>query len=189
MQGKKVVTVAFFGDGGIEQGPFHESMNFASLKKLPLLFVCENNFLATCTPISSRQSHDQIYKRAAGYGVPGYQLEGKNVSEVYQTAKEGVERALKGEGPTFLEVRCTRWKEHVGPNFDTHLGFRSKEEVEKAMADCPIISFKQTLLQEKLMSALEMESVSREIQNSMEEAVIFAKKSPFPDLEELYNDI
>jgi pyruvate dehydrogenase E1 component alpha subunit len=190
MQGKNQVSVGFFGDGGIEQGTSHEGMNFASLKKLPVLFICENNGLATCTPLSSRQPHDHIYTRAEGYGIPGIRVDGRKAEEVYQAALDAVERARKGEGPTLIEAKCYRWREHVGPNFDYHLGFRTSAEVEDEIKNgCPVKLFEQFIVKNKLLPQDSLTKISEDIQSQINEAVTFAKQSPFPDPAEIYDDI
>ncbi|MBI2118146.1 MAG: thiamine pyrophosphate-dependent dehydrogenase E1 component subunit alpha [Elusimicrobia bacterium] len=189
MKSKNHVSVAFFGDGAIEQGTFHEGLNFASLKKLPVLFICENNGLATCTPISSRQPFPDIYKRAESYMIPGIQVDGRNVHEVYQAAAIAVEKAKKGEGPTLIEAQCYRWREHVGPNFDYQLGFRSKEEVEKAIEKCPIKLLEEKIKNEKILSKEILLEISDLVTKEVDEAVNFAKESPFPEPEEIFMNI
>lgn len=188
MKLKNHVSVAFFGDGAIEQGTFHEGLNFASLKKLPVLFVCENNGLATCTPISSRQPFADIYKRAESYSIPGIQVDGTNAHKVYEAAEAAVERAKKGEGPTLIEALCYRWREHVGPNFDYHLGFRSKEDVEKAIEKCPIKCLEEKIKKENILSKEILLEISDTVTKEIEEAVLFAKESSFPEPEEIFMD-
>ena len=109
LQGKGQVVVAFFGDGGSNQGVFHESMNLASVWKLPVLFICENNQYALSTSYRQTTSVDQVARRAAGYGVPGVTIDGNNAVEVYLTVQEGVERARAGDGPTLVEAMTYRW--------------------------------------------------------------------------------
>jgi len=189
MQGKDTVSVSFFGDGAVEQGTFHEGLSFSSLKKLPVIFACENNGLATCTPISSRQPYSDLYKRAEGYHIPGVQVNGRNVLEVYEAAQDAVARARKGDGPTLIEMKCCRWKEHVGPNFDYNLGFRSKEEVEKEMGSCPVNNFRKLILENNILKENELKEISGNIDKEINEAVKFAKETPFPKPEEIYEDI
>ena len=189
MKGKDAVSVAFFGDGGVEGGAFHESMNFASLRKLPVLFICENNFLATCSFLSARQPYDDLYKRAEGYRVPGIQVDGTRIEEVHRAAKEAVQRARKGGGPTMIEARCYRWKEHVGPNFDTNLGYRTQEELDRWMKKDPVKLFESLLVKNMVFSRTELEEISGRIQKELDESVVFAKESPFPKPEEMYQDV
>ena len=189
MQGKDLVSVAFFGDGAIEQGAFHESLSFASLKKLPVLFICENNDLATCTHLDRRQPYSELYQRAESYHIPGVRTDGTKAETVYEAAVEAVERARSGGGPTFIEVVCYRWKEHVGPNTDYHLGHRSKEELDWWMARDPIKLFAQYSIKKKLLTQEKIGQISKDVQDQIEEAVLFAKESPFPKPEVMYTDL
>ena len=189
MQGKDIVSVAYFGDGGIEQGAFHESMNFASLKKLPVIFVCENNFLATCTWLSVRQPYQDLYRRAAGYGVPGVQVDGTKVLEVYEAARQAVEHARSGKGPFMIEAICCRWKEHVGPNEDTHLGFRTKEDLEEWKKKDPVKLFEKLLIEKNIVIKEDLEKISNDVQSQINEAVAFSKQAPFPKPEALYENV
>lgn len=186
MKGEKRVAVAFFGDGAVEQGPFHESLNFSVLKKLPVLFICENNGLATCTPLSKRQAHGDIAKRAEGYGLQGKKVDGNDVVEVWMAAEEAQQRALRGEGPTLIEALCYRWKEHVGPNYDHHLGFRTKEEVESQIKKCPIQRFEEKCVKENWLDLNQIQEINQSVQKEVEAAVTFAKESPFPKEEEIF---
>ncbi len=179
------VSVAFFGDGATEEGVFHESMNFASLKRLPVIFVCENNFYATYSHQSARQCADNIAQRAQPYQIPGFRLDGNNVLEVYEAARDAVERARRGEGPTLLECRTYRWLEHVGPHQDTHLGYRSEEEVKEWMERCPIKTLEKRLLEERVLSFEKIQRWRSGLEKEIEEAVTFAKESPFPSVETL----
>ena len=174
------VSVAFFGDGATEEGVFHESMNFASLKRLPVVFICENNFYATYSHQSARQCADNIYERAASYKMPGFRIDGNNVIEVYETTREAVERARRGEGPTLIECRTYRWLEHVGPYPDTHLGYRSEEELKEWMSRCPIKTFEGRLLKEGMLTSAAIEQLASDLHKEISEAVLFAQKSPFP---------
>lgn len=183
------VSVAFFGDAATEQGSFHESLNFAALKKLPILFVCENNFLATHTPLSERQAQDNIWERGAIYGVPGFRLDGTNAIEVYEAATRTVSRARQGEGPSLLECRAYRWKEHVGPNEDFNKGYRSKEELEAWKARCPILQLENLFREKSLFTESALKEIGLEIDKEIEEAVRYAKESPFPDPSELLTEI
>ena len=188
-QNKNNVVVAFFGDGSLEQGTFHESLNFASLHKLPIIFVCENNEIATCTHISARQPHKELHQRAAGYRIPGVRVDGTKVTEVFFSTQRAVRRAQSGHGPTFIEATCYRWKEHVGPNTDYHLGHRTKEELDAWMQKDPIKLFEQILETHNLLPDVERKSIVRSVEQDIETAIQFAKQSPFPKLEAIFTDI
>ena len=188
-QKKKSVSVAFFGDAATEQGVFAESLNFAALKKLPVLFICENNFFATHTPLTDRQAVNNISERGKIYNVPGVCLEGDNVLEIYKNALPMVERARSGNGPSILEVRAYRWKEHVGPNQDYNLGYRTQEELEEWMSRCPITNLEKEILNKKWLDKNELENAKNKIDQKIEDAVAFAKSSPFPEPAELLTEI
>ncbi|MBI2870536.1 MAG: thiamine pyrophosphate-dependent dehydrogenase E1 component subunit alpha [Candidatus Omnitrophica bacterium] len=179
------IALVFFGDGATEEGVFHESMNFAALKKLPVVFVCENNFYSCYTHQRFRQPLDNIYKRAGVYGMPGDCVDGNNVVEVWQAAREAVERARGGGGPSLLECRTYRWLEHVGPHDDTHLGYRSEEEVRQGREECPIKRLQRELQAENLMTPEKVARWEEGIGRELDLAVAFAEQSPFPDARDL----
>ena len=189
MQKDNRVAVVFFGDAATEEGVFHESLNFASLKNLPVIFVCENNFYAVYSHLSARQASDNIYKRAEAHNMPGVRVDGNDVIAVFETAQEAIKQARGGEGPTLIECRTYRWKEHVGPYFDYDLGYRSKEELDEWIEKCPLKRYKEFLLNHHVMSELEMNQIAKQIDDEIEEAVQFAKNSPFPDASELTADV
>ena len=189
MQGRDRVAVAFFGDGAVEQGAFHESLNFASLQKLPVLFVCENNFFATHSHQSARQPADNIYERAAGYVIPGIRVDGTDVWAVYEAARSAVERARSGAGPTLLEIRLYRWKEHVGPNFDYALGYRTKEELDTWMARCPLRLFAERLTAEGVCQQAELARMAAELDGEIDKAVRYARASPEPTRDDMLADV
>ena len=183
------VSVTFFGDGATDEGVFHECLNFASLQKLPVIFICENNLYSTHLRLSFRQPADNIYKKAEGYMMPGIRIDGNNVIEVFRASREAVERARNGEGPTLIECRTYRWRAHVGPWHDLDFWFRTKEEVESWIAKCPIKRHKELLLNPEILSESEEEQITKQIDEEIEEALIFAKESPFPDESELTEDV
>lgn len=179
------VAVVVFGDGATEEGVFHESMNFASLKKLPVVFICENNFYAVYTHQSARQCADNIFERASAYRMPGERIDGNNVLDVYHATGAAIARARKGDGPSLIECQTYRWLEHVGPHSDTHLGYRSEEELRKWLARCPLKKFRELLLREGIMSEEDIRKITSQVAEEIEEAVTFAKSSPSPDASEL----
>jgi len=189
MQGNRRVSVAFFGDGGVDEGSFHESLNFASLKKLPVLFVCENNFYATNSPQSARQPADNIAQRAESYLIPGIRVDGNDVMAVFKASREAIKRVRNGDGPTLIECRTYRWMAHVGPNYDFELGCRPKKELDQWMRRCPINRYEDFLLNKNLMSQPEMTEIADHLEKEIEEAVIFGQNSPFPGRNELLDDL
>jgi pyruvate dehydrogenase E1 component alpha subunit len=180
------VSVTFFGDGGSDEGTFHEGLNFAALKKLPVIFVCENNFYATNSPLAARQPHPDIYKRAAGYGIPATLLDGNDAVAIYLAARAAVARARQGAGPTLLECRTYRWKGHVGPDCDHEKGCRPKEDLLAWMEKCPVELLKEDLLRTGVIELRWYNKLLQETDQKLDAALKFAKESPFPPKEELY---
>ncbi len=184
LQDTQRVAVAFFGDGASDEGAFHESLLFASLKELPVVLVCENNFYAVNSPISARQPDDSIVRFAGSYRIPGVQIDGTDVLAVHGAARTAVDRARAGEGPTLLECRLYRWRGHVGPECDYPKGCRPKEELEQWMERCPINNFTRFLLERGVTTERGMERVRNEIDATLDEALCLARQSPFPAGEE-----
>jgi len=148
IRGDKRVAVTFFGDGATGEGVFYESLNFAALKKLPIIFACENNFYSTHMPLRECRSKDNIYESGIPFGVPGYKIDGNNVLEVYEATKKTVEMCRKGKGPVLLEFVTYRLRGHVGPDDNIqglHTDIRPKEEVEKWKKKDPLEIFKSSL--------------------------------------------
>lgn len=182
MQGEQRVTVAFFGDAAVEEGVFHESLNFAVLKGLPVVFVCENNLYSVYSRISVRQPEGrEIFRLVQAHGVDSYQGDGNDVMEVYRLAGRAVQRAREGRGPAFLEFKTYRWREHCGPYYDDHLGYRPDGELENWEQRCPIERFKVRLLKDGVLCNQDVEEMRCEIEAEIEEAVVFARESPFPE--------
>ncbi|MEE9615139.1 MAG: thiamine pyrophosphate-dependent dehydrogenase E1 component subunit alpha [Thermodesulfobacteriota bacterium] len=185
IKGLKSVAVTFFGDGAVDEGVFHESMSFASLKKLPVVFVCENNLYATNSHITARHPTGDIAGSAGAYGVPGVCVDGNDPEAVYECSKEAVERARKGTGPSLIEARTYRWKGHVGPDADFEKGCRPEEELREWMEKCPVKRFRERLLTSGVMSAEEMDGLRSAVAEEVDKAVSFSDKSPWPDTAEL----
>jgi len=189
MQKKDTVSVAFFGDGAAHEGVFYESLNFASLKKLPVLFVCENNLYCTHLPIAACLADTNIYKKAEAFGMPGVRIDGNNVMEVYKVARRAIEDARSGKGPTLIECMTYRWRGHVGPYDDLDKGLRSKEELDYWMNRCPIKILEGFLLENGIMSESERDQIHKAVSGEVEEAVKFARESPYPDENDLLHDV
>jgi len=180
------VVACFFGEGASNQGTFHEGINMASIWKLPVLFVCENNLYAMGTRQSIAMAIENVADRAVAYGIPGVVVDGNDVLAVYDIARKAVERARKGEGPTLIECKTYRQKGHsrIDP-----ARYRPKEEVEAWMAKDPIKRFKERLLQTKILDETKIQQIEKEVSDKIEEAVKFAMESPFPSPEEALEDI
>ncbi|MDD5446403.1 MAG: thiamine pyrophosphate-dependent dehydrogenase E1 component subunit alpha [Methanocellales archaeon] len=189
MQGKDNIAVAFFGDAAAEEGIIHESLNFASLKKLPVLFVCENNLYSVQTPLSARQPEREIYLLGKAHAVDSYLADGYDALKVYEIAKKAVEKIRAGNGPIFLELLTYRWREHCGPNYDFELGYRNEVEFLKWKEKDPIKKLKEEMLEANILSNEEFEGMREEINREIEDAVSFAKDSPFPEKDELYSNV
>lgn len=179
------IAVSFFGDGAVEEGTFHESLNFAALHKLPVLFVCENNFWAVASPLAARQPHGDIYRRAAAVDIPAVQIDGNDASAVYQAAAGMVAAARGGQGPQFIEAWTYRWKGHVGPEADWPKKARPKEELDHWVELCPLKRHRALLEKLGLMTEASHAELLAKIDAEMSEAMIFAQQSPLPDASEL----
>lgn len=175
------IAVAFFGDGAAEEGSFHESLNFAALHALPVLFVCENNFYATNSPISARQPSGGIAARGEGYGIPSRRADGNCLGTVCELAGEAVERARSGGGPTLLEFETYRWKGHVGPGWDFEAGCRTKSELDQWLERCPHKGCRQGLLDSGLVSPSDLDGIDQRLAAEVDDAFDFARRSPLPD--------
>ena len=181
MQKKESVAVAFFGDGALGEGVLYEALNFASLKKLPVVFVCENNFYSTHMPVTASLADTDISRKAGIFDMPGVKVDGNNVVEVFKAAKKAVKGARSGRGPTLLECLTYRWRGHVGPNYDLDKGLRSKKELEKWMARCPVKALEELLLEQGMMTDAARAQIYGDIDREIEEALSYAKESPYPE--------
>jgi TPP-dependent pyruvate/acetoin dehydrogenase alpha subunit len=180
------VAVTFFGDGCVEEGIFHETLNFAVVKKVPVVFVCENNLYSTHTGLGTRQPAGiSITERAKGYGMPAEQVDGNDVQAVYAAAKRAVEHARKTNSPYFLECMTYRWREHVGPLWDHDRGYRTKEEVDSWMARCPIKKATADAVAQGACTPADVEAWHASARTEVEAAIQKARLSPFPSAEQL----
>jgi len=190
MLNEQRVTVVFFGDAAVEEGVFHESINFAILKKLPVVFVCENNLYAVYSPLSVRQPEGkEIFELAKGHSVESYQGDGNDVIQVYKLAEQAIGKARQGNGPTFLEFKTYRWREHCGPYYDNDLGYRTESEFQKWKQRCPIERLKERLLGDRVLCNQDIKRMVSNLEVEIEDAVAFAKESPFPEGQFLLEDI
>jgi len=187
IEGVDRVSVAFFGDGAATEGVFYECLNFAALKKLPVLFICENNFYTTHMHISAIQSDIDIYKRADAFSMPAFKIDGNNVAEVFKTAQKAIESARAGKGPAFIECVTYRWRGHVGSSWDIEKGLRTQEEVDWWVGNCAIKRIEDLLLSSGTMSLSEREEINNRFLYEIDSAVQFAQASPFPDVTEYKN--
>jgi TPP-dependent pyruvate/acetoin dehydrogenase alpha subunit len=189
LQSKDSVAVSFFGDGAANEGVFYESLNFAALKKLPVVFVCENNLYSTHMPISACLADTDIRKKSEMFNIPGMRVDGNNVAEVYRAAREAVANARRGQGPTLIECLTYRWRGHVGPNLDLDKGLRSREELDYWMSCCPIKALERFLLGHNIISEAGKKRIHNAVEKEVDEALAFARQSLFPDKSELSQNV
>lgn len=180
LRGHDRVTTIFFGDGAVEEGVFHESLNLAAVKKLPVIFVCENNGFSSHLPMLIRQPKTTVYEHALPYDVPSLSLDGNDVLAVHASAGAAVERARRGGGPTLLEFITYRWRGHVGPSWDVDKGLRTQAEVDHWIGRCPIKQLGARLREADLVTAAELEDVASSVETEVMDAIAFARSSPSP---------
>jgi pyruvate dehydrogenase E1 component alpha subunit len=181
------VTLCFFGDGAVNQGTFHESLNMASLWKLPVIYFCENNGYAISTSLALSHGQPSIAKRAQAYGIPGVAIDGQDVLAVHRETSAAVLRARRGEGPTLIEARTYRFDEHNVGLVIPGTPYRRPEEVAEYKANHdPIRLFRQVLLSEGVGAAT-LEAIEAEVDAAVAGAIEFAEKSPLPDVTTLYD--
>ncbi|PWT86751.1 MAG: acetoin dehydrogenase [Proteobacteria bacterium] len=181
LQDRPALTVIFFGDAATETGVFHESVNFAAVHQLPILFVCENNLYSVNTPLAARQPANRtIAELVRGHGITATQHDGQKVETVHAAAAAATARIRDQGRPELLEFITYRWLEHCGPLDDVHLGYRSQEELDSWKARCPITLHRNLLEQEGLIDESTHAAIENEIAREISDAVGFAQASPFP---------
>ncbi|HVX14857.1 MAG TPA: thiamine pyrophosphate-dependent dehydrogenase E1 component subunit alpha [Pirellulales bacterium] len=182
LRGEPRVVVAFFGEGATEEGTFHEALNFAALKRLSILFVCENNLYSVYSPLSVRRPAGRpIYRLADGHGIESRQGDGNDVEEVHALAQEALGQIRAGAGPMFLEFATYRWREHCGPNFDNRIGYRTEEEFLRWREQCPVERQRRKGIENGWLSESDVKGWSDEIRDEFSAAVAFAKASHWPE--------
>jgi pyruvate dehydrogenase E1 component alpha subunit len=187
MQKREQVVAVFFGDGASNRGTFHEAINMAAIWSLPVIFVCENNMWGDTTSVKYSTSVKNIATRATGYNIYGVIVDGNDVFEVYSVAKEAINRAKKGKGPTLIEAKTYRIKGHfVGDPEE----YRSREEVQNIFKkDDPIKIFEKKALSKSFITYKKMDQIKQRIKKIIIEAVNFARNSPFPEPKDLFDDV
>ena len=183
LQGSTQISCCCFGDGAVEEGCFYESANFAALKKLPVLFLCENNLYSVYSPLSVRQPKErEIYQLAAAIGVDSYRADGNDGAAVLTAVEQAATQVRRGEGPVFIEFDTYRWREHCGPNYDNDLGYRSQQEFANWQQRDPIKRLESMLVTSPSERADYEQSLAA-ISAEIEEAFAFAEQAPFPDIQ------
>lgn len=192
LQGLDRVSLCFFGDGGANQGTFHESLNLAAVWKLPAIFVCENNLYACATPMRSVTSISDIAERAKAYEMPGHIVDGQDVLAMYDIVRDAVANARAARGPTLVEAKTYRFRDHaatMGALADVDLGGRPKEEMEFWRKRDPIALFRERLISDFAVSLDSIMSIESEVQDEVAESVRFATNSEYPDTAAAFSDV
>jgi pyruvate dehydrogenase E1 component alpha subunit len=181
LQDRPRLSVVYFGDAAVETGVFLESANWAVLQNLPVLFVCENNQYSVNTPLAARQPAGRTIRALAeGVGLKTFGGDGQLVDEVYATAGTAIAQVRAGGGPVLIEFQTYRWLEHCGPLYDLELGYRPDGEFERWSARCPIVLQRARLIADGALDEKSIGAMTAEIDAAAEQAVAFAKASPFP---------
>jgi pyruvate dehydrogenase E1 component alpha subunit len=190
LQGNDRVAVSFFGDGASNEGAFHESINLAAIWKLPVIFLCENNQYAVTSSFKKMVASENISDRAASYAIPGVLVDGQDVIAMHEAVTQAVLRARSGEGPSLVEGRTYRYHDHsLGLGRIVRDSYRSDEEVEYWKQRDPIDIHKALLLSQDIATQDEIDQMEGEIKQQIDEAVEFARESPYPDPSELFDDM
>lgn len=178
LKGNSTRVVIYFGEGATEEGVFAEALNFAALKSLPVLFVCENNLYSVYSPLDVRQcpQRDRA-KIASAHHIPTKLADGNDVIDVSKTVEWGLSEMQRKQGPVFLEFNTYRFREHCGPNYDNHIGYRTEEEYLHHLRDCPIEKYRSQITDVELMQ--------QKIESEIAEAIDFAKRSSPPEFDPL----
>jgi TPP-dependent pyruvate/acetoin dehydrogenase alpha subunit len=187
---KNKIVIIFFGDGATEEGVFQESIEFASLHKLKILFVCENNFYSVYSSLRNRQSKKRnLLKIAKSTGLRTFYTDGNKAIEIFEKSKKIINDIKKGKGPSLLLMNTYRWLEHCGPNNDDDLNYRSKTEVRRWLKKCPIKLIEKELINKRILSKKNKKNIKKNIIKKIEKSFDFAKKSNFPKLKDLNTHI
>ena len=185
--GKKQITIIYLGDASVEEGVFFESLNFAIVKKIPVIFVCENNFYSVYSPLSVRQPiKREIYKMVRGCQIQSYKANGNFTNEVISSFLKAKSFIEKNGEPVFLEFQTYRWFEHCGPNLDDHLNYRNKKELMYWKKNDPINILQNFLIKKKWINNNSVKSMKNLIAKKINLAFEYAERSPFPKKEHLY---
>jgi len=182
------VSVSFFGDGAVEEGTFHESANLAAARRLPVVFVCENNFYASHLQLLERRAEDNIVETGRAHGLTGVRVNGNDVAEIRLAALEAVDRARHGGGPTFIEARTYRWRGHVGPSYDLDVGVARSDDLNEWKKNDPI-QCTANWLRERGVGQAWFDQLQRALVDEIELSVVHAREAPYPREAELARDV
>ncbi|PCJ66513.1 MAG: pyruvate dehydrogenase (acetyl-transferring) E1 component subunit alpha [Bacteroidetes bacterium] len=185
-KGHDGVVFCYMGDGAVRQGALHETFNMAMVWNLPVVFICENNNYAMGTSVERTTNMLDIYKMALGYDMPSEQVNGMSCEAVHESMTKAAKRARDGKGPTFVELKTYRYRGH---SMSDPAKYRTKEEVAEYKSIDPIEVVKATILKNKYMNQKQLDVMEEEVEKEVADSADFADKSPFPNVEELYNDV
>jgi pyruvate dehydrogenase E1 component alpha subunit len=185
-KGTKNVTLCYMGDGAVRQGSFHETFNMAMMWKLPVIFIIENNMYAMGTSVERTSNVTELYKLGLSYDMPSFSVDGMSCEAVHEAVAEAAARGRKGDGPTLLEIKTYRFKGH---SMSDPRKYRSKQEEEQYQKSDPIELVLKVIRDKKYMTEKQIEAVYSKTKKVVEEAVKFAEESPYPEPEEIYQDV
>lgn len=186
MRSHEQITIAYLGDAGVEEGVTWESMNFAVLRKLPIIYFCENNFYSVCSPLHYRQpEHVKIHDKARGFGLKTECIDGNNVLAVYEASQRAVDHIKQNQGPIFIEAMTYRWRGHHGAEEDAHIGYRTSQELDDWKRYDPVGMMKQVLIEEHAIPQSMFDEYKEKIMQEIADAFDFALKSPIPTAKDL----
>lgn len=184
------ISCVFLGDGAVEEGVFYESLNFSAVRKLPILFICENNLYSVYSPLSVRQPTNRVIAdMAQAIGVDAFRASGSNLLECYQLLQSSITKIRSGGGPIFLEFSTYRWREHCGHDYDNHIGYRSEEEFLEWKAKDPLNTLELKLVNLEGSYQKHINNIQKDVALEVENAFAFAASSDFPPLNEAYEGV
>ena len=190
LQGNDRVAVCFFGDGASNEGAFHESINLAAVWKLPVIFLCENNQYAVTSSFKEMVASDNISDRAAAYSIPGVLVDGQDALAMHEAVSQAVARARAGQGPTLVEGRTYRYYDHsLGLGRIVRSPYREDDEVAQWRQRDPLDLHRAHLLEQNIADAGELDALEAQVKAEIEDAVTFARESPYPDPSEVWEDL
>jgi pyruvate dehydrogenase E1 component alpha subunit len=177
----KNICVVYIGDGSVEEGIFHEAMNFISLYKLPLLIVCENNLYSVYTNIKERQINDNFIRFAKIFNISSHRMNGNDAYKIFERSKKIVNTMRKNHMPFFLQLDTYRWREHCGPNYDNNIGYRPEIEFKKWEKKCPIKLLEKKLIKKNIFTYKDLSKIKNKLNTEIKKLFLYAKKSPLPN--------
>ena len=188
--GSNAKVVVYFGDGATEEGVFFESLDFASLLGLPVLFVCEDNFYSVYTNKSDRQNRNRNLKKiCSGHDITYFASSGNDVLGVYETAKKALDSIDLFKKPALIEFDTFRWLEHCGPNWDDHLNYRKEGELDKWIKKCPVKKLRKVLLENSILNKKNEQEIEAKIASQINQAFLHARESKYPKPEDLFKNV